>query len=74
MATKTLDARGLKCPRPALMMASESRSMAKRDLLEVVADCPTFEEDARKWCDQTKRALLWVKNEGGSQKRIQVRI
>jgi len=73
METKTLDARGLKCPMPALKMLQESRTMAKGDILEVVADCTTFEADVRKWCDQTKRVLLWIKAEGTS-KRCSVRI
>jgi TusA-related sulfurtransferase len=47
--------------------------MAKGDILEVVADCATFEDDVRKWCTQTKRSLLSVKVEGAA-KRISVRI
>jgi TusA-related sulfurtransferase len=58
---------------PALKMLSESRNMAKGDILEVVADCATFEADVRKWCDQTKRVLLWMKAEG-TAKRCSVRI
>ena len=73
MATKTIDARGLKCPQPALKMLSESRGMAKGDTLEVLADCSTFEADVRKWCEQTKRVLLLVKQEG-TAKRCSVRI
>jgi tRNA 2-thiouridine synthesizing protein A len=73
MATKVIDAKGLKCPLPGLKMLSESRGMAKGDILEVVADCPTFETDVRKWCELTKRALLWMKQEGAA-KRCQVRI
>jgi TusA-related sulfurtransferase len=73
MGTRVVDAKGLKCPLPALKMLSESRTMAKGDILEVVADCTTFEEDVRKWCDQTKRVLLSVRVEG-PVKRCSVRI
>lgn len=73
MEIRLLDTRGLKCPLPALKMLSESRTMAKGDILEVIADCPTFETDARKWCEQTKRVLLWMRIDG-SVKRCQVRI
>ena len=73
MATKVLDVKGLKCPQPSLKMLSEARTMAKGDIIEVVADCPTFEQDVRKWCDQTKRSLLWIRQEG-TVKRCQVRI
>lgn len=68
-----LDAKGLKCPMPSLKMLTAARIMAKGDILEVIADCPTFEADVRKWCEQTKRALLWMKVEGAA-KRCQVRI
>lgn len=73
MATKVIDARGLKCPQPQLKLLSESRSMNKGDIVEVVADCPTFETDVRQWCQRTKKALLWMRTEGAS-KRCQVQI
>lgn len=73
MATKVLDCMGMKCPRPTLTMLSACRGMQAGDIIEVVADCPTFEADVRKFCDQQKKALLFVKVEG-SAKRVQVRI
>ena len=73
MATKILDCKGLRCPQPSLRMLTEARTMAKGDILEVVADCPTFEGDVRKWCEQRKAALLWMREEGAT-KRCQVRI
>jgi TusA-related sulfurtransferase len=73
MATKTLDCIGLKCPQPSLKMLAEARTMTKGDILEVLADCPTFEDDVRKWCEQTSRALLWMRQEGAAR-RCQVRI
>ena len=42
------------------------------DLLEVTADCPTFEKDVRQWCDRTKKTLMWVRDEGGGKKRCQI--
>lgn len=73
MATKVIDARGLKCPQPQLKMLTESHSMKKGDIIEVVADCPTFENDVRQWCQRAKKALLWMRNEG-SAKRCQVQL
>jgi tRNA 2-thiouridine synthesizing protein A len=73
MAIKVIDAKGLKCPQPQLKMLTASHSMAKGDILEVVADCTTFEQDVRAWCQRTKKALLWMRTEG-SAKRCQVRI
>jgi tRNA 2-thiouridine synthesizing protein A len=74
MATKTLDAKGLACPQPALKMTIESLSMKPGDILEAVADCPTFEADVRGWCQRSKKALLWFKTEPDGGKRCQVRI
>lgn len=68
---KIIDARGLKCPQPTLRMVTESMKVKKGDVLEVVADCPTFEHDVREYCKRTKNALLWIKADGTS-KRCQV--
>ena len=73
MTTKVIDARGLKCPQPQLKMLAESRSLSKGDIIEVVADCSTFEADVRQWCQRTKKALLWMRNEGAA-KRCQVQV
>jgi tRNA 2-thiouridine synthesizing protein A len=73
MATRVIDARGLKCPQPQLKMLTEVQSMSKGDIVEVVADCPTFEADLRQWCQRTKKALLWIRNEGAA-KRCQVQV
>jgi len=71
--TKSIDARGLKCPQPTLMLMTESMKMAKGDVIEVVADCPTFENDVRQFCQLKKKALLWIRVEGSS-KRCQVQL
>jgi tRNA 2-thiouridine synthesizing protein A len=73
MADKFIDARGLKCPLPALKIQSESFAMKPGQILEIVADCPTFETDARRLCTTLKKALLMVKAEGEA-KRIQIRM
>ncbi len=73
MASKVLDCKGLKSPLPTLKMLAVARMMTRGDVLEVVADCPTFEYDVRQWCRDTKRALLWFKQEG-SQMHCQVRV
>jgi tRNA 2-thiouridine synthesizing protein A len=73
MAQKCIDARGLRCPQPALKAMAASHSMEKGEVLEVLADCPTFEQDMRSWCERTKKTLLWVRVEG-TAKRCQVKI
>lgn len=71
MAKVQLNLVGLKCPIPSLKMSQESTKLCKGDILEAVADCPTFETDVRNWCGRTKHTLLWIKPEGGA-KRVQV--
>ncbi len=45
--------------------------MKSGDVLEVVADCDTFEKDVRDWCVRTKKVLLWIRPEGNA-KRCQI--
>jgi tRNA 2-thiouridine synthesizing protein A len=68
MAMHTLDARGLKCPQPTLRVAAMAIKIAKGDVLEVQADCPTFDKDLKDWCARSKKVLLWIKDEGGAKK------
>ena len=63
MTTETYDARGLKCPQPTLKMTIMSSKMPKGTLLEVMADCPTFEEDIKSWATRMKKTILWIKQE-----------
>ena len=48
--TETLDCKGLKCPQPVLKIAIKARSLDKGTTLEVQADCTTFADDVKKWC------------------------
>lgn len=73
MANQTLDAKGLKCPQPALKVQMMSMKMKAGEILEVVADCSTFEKDIREFCARAKKVLLWMKDEGGA-KRCQIRM
>ena len=73
MALHNLDALGLKCPQPTLKITVQSTKLQPGDTLEVVADCPTFETDVRDWCTRSKKALLWIRDEGGGKKRCQIR-
>ena len=71
MAEKTIDAKGLRCPQPVLKIAARMPEMKAGDILVIEADCPTFEEDVRKWCDRMKKTLLAV-NTTGSAKTIRI--
>ncbi|KJU84717.1 SirA-like domain-containing protein [Candidatus Magnetobacterium bavaricum] len=75
MATMVLNLRGLKCPQPTLQMTIKLRTELKDgDILEVVADCPTFVNDLKGWGERMKKAVLWIKDEDNGAKRCQVKI
>jgi TusA-related sulfurtransferase len=64
MATKTIDAMGLRCPQPILKITTALPEMQPGDLLEVKADCATFEDDVRKWCERMNKTLLAITRDG----------
>lgn len=72
MATETLDCNGMKCPQPVLKLAIVSRKVAAGTLLEVLADCPQFPEDIKKWCLKTGKVLIVCNSLGGGKFRAQV--
>jgi tRNA 2-thiouridine synthesizing protein A len=72
MPVVLLDAKGLKCPQPTIQMTIKALKLKKGDVLEVVADCSTFENDVKNWCRRNNKVLLWIKDEGASVKRCQV--
>ncbi len=74
MATEIMDLKGLKCPQPVLKVGLKAPQLAKGDLIEVVADCPSFEQDIRKWCERLQKTLLWIRPEGGTVKRAQIQV
>lgn len=68
MATQSLDARGMKCPQPTLKITALAVKMKPGDVLEVSADCLTFEKDVRDWCARSKKILLWIRDDSGGKK------
>ena len=67
MENKTLDAKGLKCPQPIMKVAAIAKTLSEGDVLEVMADCPSFPKDIEAWCEKTGRILLnFQEEEDGS--------
>jgi tRNA 2-thiouridine synthesizing protein A len=56
--SKTLDARGLKCPMPVVKTSQEIKSIAVDDILEVLATDPGSIADISAWCKSTGNELL----------------
>ena len=68
MPTQTIDARGLKCPQPILKITATAIKMKAGDTIEILADCSTFENDLKDWCQRSKKMLMWVREEAGAKK------
>jgi tRNA 2-thiouridine synthesizing protein A len=64
MPKQTLDTKGMLCPQPILKIAAIVPKMKPGDVLEVIGDCPTFEEDVRKWCTRLNKTLMAVQRSG----------
>jgi tRNA 2-thiouridine synthesizing protein A len=65
MATKTIDAIGLRCPQPILQITIALPEMQPGDVLEVKANCDSFEEDVRTWCGRLDKTLLAINTDSG---------
>jgi tRNA 2-thiouridine synthesizing protein A len=72
MATLTLDALGLKCPQPILKVAAKAREIQPGDMLEITADCHSFPNDIKAWCEKTGRTLLVCGDEGEGKFKAQI--
>lgn len=64
MGVVQIDAVGLRCPQPILKITATLPDMQPGDVLECVADCTTYEDDVRKWCDRMGKTLLAVTRDG----------
>jgi TusA-related sulfurtransferase len=73
MATVQLDCNGLRCPQPILKIATKVPEMKSGDTLEVLADCPSFTNDIKTWCDRTKKTLLFCNSLGGGKFKAQIK-
>ena len=63
MPTLTLDVRGERCPQPTLRLGLECIRHNEGDIIEVLADCPSFEPDLKSWATRTKKQILWLRRE-----------
>jgi TusA-related sulfurtransferase len=72
VADHTLDALGLKCPQPVLKVAVKAKELQPGDMLEVLADCPSFPNDIAAWCQKTGKTLLVCADEGDGKHKAQI--
>jgi len=64
---EVLDCTGMRCPQPVLKVAIKSRKMESGSTLEVRADCPTFQSDIEKWCNDSGKVLISCVDQGDFQ-------
>jgi len=74
MATEKLDCLGLKCPQPILKVVAKIPSMQAGDILEVLADCPSFPTDMKAWCEKTGKVLLMLTTDGTGKHTAQIQM
>lgn len=72
MAIQQFDFKGMKCPQPTLKLTTLAFKIPKGDVVEITADCATFEDDMRGWCNRNKKIFLWIKDTGNGMKSCQI--
>ncbi len=65
MAEKTLDLRGLICPRPVIITMSTLKSMEKGQTLEVYSTDSTVKESIPALCERSGYRLVHLADEDG---------
>jgi tRNA 2-thiouridine synthesizing protein A len=66
MATINLDLTKLRCPQPILKLTAKSAEMKPGEVLEVMADSPTFVADLKVWCERVNKKLLSIQKDESS--------
>jgi tRNA 2-thiouridine synthesizing protein A len=74
MATEQLDCLGLKCPQPILKVAAKLATMQSGDIIEVLADCPSFPTDMKAWSQKTGKVLLMLSTDANGKHTAQIQV
>ncbi len=74
MAIHKMDLTGLKCPQPAMKIASVIMSLKAGDIIEADADCSTFEADVRGVCARWKKSILGFKMKSETVKTVMIQV
>ncbi len=62
---RVVDCLGLFCPEPILRTRMEIDTMGSGEILEVIADDPSSEEDIKAWSRHTGHEILKVEKKNG---------
>jgi len=60
---KTLDATGLKCPRPLFEVSKAMNELEPGQVLQAKADDPAFKLDIEAWCRRTGNELVELRRD-----------
>lgn len=74
MATQKLDCLGLKCPQPILKVVAFIPKCQPGDILEVMADCPSFPKDIKAWAEKTGKTLMFCMDDGTGKHTAQIQL
>ncbi|AFZ74000.1 sulfurtransferase TusA family protein [Natronobacterium gregoryi] len=58
MTTHEMDLRGLDCPQPTLEIGVKASELDDGEVIVAEADCSTFPDDVRDWCEKTDSTLI----------------
>ena len=72
--SRTVDARGLFCPLPVYKARQAMLEAKPNEVIELLADDPSAEEDLRRWARRTGNRLLSVERLPDDQHAIRVLI
>lgn len=67
---KTLDARGLYCPEPVMMLHSKMDELVVDELLEVLATDPSTQRDINRFCQFLGHELLEMSEQQGEYRFV----
>lgn len=65
-----VDARGLRCPEPVMMLHARLRKMQPGEIVRVLADDPSTTRDIPKLCEHLGHALVVQEEEGGEYRYL----
>lgn len=58
MSSRDMDLTGLECPEPTMKIGVAASEMDDGDMIVARADCETFTDDVKDWCDRTGATLV----------------
>jgi tRNA 2-thiouridine synthesizing protein A len=66
LSIKTVDARGLFCPGPILVLEGVIKKINSGDKIELLADDPDAKKDVKEWCQKEGHKLENISEENNT--------